>query len=83
MKTCFHSHFYANFYASVTVLFLFGFSCNFHQNVEIGNDIHHFRDFFSYLNWEGANIRPQIRPRKILVHWEQSDQDQGSYCLLP
>ena len=24
--------------------------------------------FCSFLNWEGANIRPQIRPRKIPVY---------------
>ena len=29
--------FYANFHASVTLLDLFGFSCNFHQNVELSN----------------------------------------------
>ena len=27
----------ANFHASVTLLFLFGFSLNFHQNVELRN----------------------------------------------
>ena len=37
MKTCFHSHFYANFHASVTLLFLFGFSWNFTKNVELRN----------------------------------------------
>ena len=37
MKTCFHSHFYTNFYASVTLLFLFGFSWHFHQNLELRN----------------------------------------------
>ena len=37
MKTCFHSHFYANFHASVTLLFLFRFSWNFHQSVELRN----------------------------------------------
>ena len=37
MKTCFHSHFYTNFHASVTLLFFFGFSWNFHQNVELRN----------------------------------------------
>ena len=37
METCFHSHFYANFHASVTLLFLFRFSWNFHQNVKLRN----------------------------------------------
>ena len=37
IKTCFHSHFYANFHGSVTLLFLFGFSWNFQQNVELRN----------------------------------------------
>ena len=50
--------------------FLFPFSGNFHQHVEllgkeIGNDIHHFGKFCSFLYWEGADIRPQIRPSKI------------------
>ena len=46
MKTCFHSHFYANFHASVTLLFLFGSSPYFHKNVELRNDIYHFGKFF-------------------------------------
>ena len=31
----------------------------------IGNDIHHLGSFCSFFNWEGADIRSQIRPRKI------------------
>ena len=34
---CFLSHFYANFLASVTLLFVFGFSWNFHQSVVLRN----------------------------------------------
>ena len=37
MKTGFQSHFHANFHSSVTLLFLFRFSWNFHQNVELRN----------------------------------------------
>ena len=37
MKTCFHSHFYANFHASITLVFLIGFSWIFHQNIEQTN----------------------------------------------
>ena len=67
MKTCFHSHFYANFHASVTLVYFIGFSKKIHQNVELNNwgDIHHFGKFCSFLNWEGAVIRPQIKLRKI------------------
>ena len=35
MKTVFHSHFYANFHGSLTLLFLSWFTYNFHQNVEL------------------------------------------------
>ena len=53
MQTCFHSHFNANLYASVTLLFLIGY---FHQNVEAR---HHFGKFlliqgFFQPFWEGA-----------------------------
>ena len=37
MKTGFHSHFYTNIHASVTLLFLFRFSCNYPKNVELTN----------------------------------------------
>ena len=54
MKTCFHSHFYANFHASVTLVFLLIFSRNFHKNVELKNwnDIHHFGKFCRFFKWE-------------------------------
>ena len=29
------------------------------------NDTHHFGKLLLISNWEGTNIRPQIRPRKI------------------
>ena len=36
MKTCFHSHFYANFHASVTLLFLLGFFMKFSRTNKLG-----------------------------------------------
>ena len=70
MKTCFHSHFYANFHASVTLLFLFGFSWDFRlkwrtSSKKLGMIYTIFGSFCSFLNWEEANIRLQIRPKKI------------------
>ena len=65
MKTCFHSHFYANFHSSVTLVFFIGFSRNVYQNVELIYTF--FGSFCLFLNWEGAIIRPQIRPREIPV----------------
>ena len=71
MKTCFHSHFYAIFHASATLLLLFGFSRNFHQNVGLRNWRWYtplfWEVFAHFFNWGGADIRPQIRPRKIPV----------------
>ena len=32
-----------------------------------GNIIHNFGKFLLFLNWEGADIRPQIWPKKIPV----------------
>ena len=64
MKTCCHSHFYANFHASVTLIFFIGFSRNFLQNVELRNwewYTYTFWRVFAILNWEGAVIPPQIR----------------------
>ena len=64
MKTCFHSQFYVNFPASVHLLFLFSdFRENFTKNLGMINSI--LGSFCSFFNWEGASIRPQIRPRKI------------------
>ena len=70
MKTGFHSHFYANFHASVTLLFLFGFIMKFSpkcRTKKLGMIyiVNIFGSFCSFLSWEGANIQPQIRPRKI------------------
>ena len=65
-------HFYANFHESVTVLFLFGFSWNFHQNVELRNWEWYtlfLQVFTHFFNLERVVIRPQIRPRKIPVMW--------------
>ena len=89
MKTCFHSHFYANFHASVTFLFVFRFSpkCTTKQ---LGMIYTILGSFCLFLNWEGADIRPQIRPRKIPVEKQtvhtlirlQGKSDQGLHCLL-
>ena len=62
MKTYFYSHSYANFHLSVTLVFcsdLMKFSLKYKMIYII------LGSFCSYLNWEGTNIRPQIKPRKI------------------
>ena len=62
IKTCFHSHFYANFHVSVTLVFLIRFSWNFLQNVELSNWERYtplLGSFFSSLKREGAVIWPQ------------------------
>ena len=67
MKTCFHSHFYANFHASVALLFWLDFhkispKCRAKTLVMIYTILGSFCSFF---NCGGIDIRPQIRPRKI------------------
>ena len=67
MKRCFHSHFYAIYHASVTLVFFLGLSRNIHLNVELRNWEMIYtilESFCSIFNWEGAYIRPQIKPRK-------------------
>ena len=67
MKTCFHSHFYANFHDSVTAIFV-GIFMKFLpkcRTKKLRIKIHHFGKFLLILNWESTVIRPQIRLRKI------------------
>ena len=65
MKTCFHSHFYANFHASVTLLFLFRFSWSFRQTVELRNWEWHtpFWEVFAHF---GIGKGPILGPRSGL-----------------
>ena len=69
MKTCFHSHFYANFHGSVTAIFVLVFmkfspKC---RTKKFGMIYSILGNFCLFVNWEGADIRPQIRLRKIPV----------------
>ena len=67
MKTCFHSDFYAIFHASVFSIFyrtVMKFSLKYKTN-KFGMIYTILGNFCSFLNWEGAVIQPQIRPRNI------------------
>ena len=64
MKTSFHSHFYANFHVMVTLQFVrvriflkFSPRCRTKKL----DYMHYFESFYSFLNWEGADIRPQSK----------------------
>ena len=75
MKTCFHSHFYANFQTSVTLVLLFGFSRNVHQNVEleIGNDKTPFWEVFAYYEiGKGPIFDPRFGLGKSLLEYKES-----------
>ena len=68
MKTCFHSHFYTNFHASanfaifVQIIMKFSPKC---RTKKLGIIYTILGSFCSFFNCKGADIRPQIRPRKI------------------
>ena len=70
MKTCFHSHYNAYFHASVNfgifdrIFMKFSAKC---RTKNLGMIFTILGSFCSFLNWEGAVIRPKIRPRKISV----------------
>ena len=58
MQIIMHDH------ASVALLFLFRFSPKC-RTKKLGMIYTILGMFCSFLNWEGADIRPQISPRKI------------------
>ena len=66
MKTCFHSHFYANFHASVTLLTFYGFIIN-----PLNSNLLHFKEEtlvggFQINNMQCTFIAHRIRISDIL-----------------
>ena len=70
MKIYFHSHFYAKFHVYgnfgifVRIFMNFSPKC---RTKKLGMKYTILGSFCSFLNWEWADIRPKIRPRKSLM----------------
>ena len=62
MKTYFHSHFYAKFHASILN---FAILVQISKTKQLGMIYTILGSFCSFFNWEGTDIRPKIRHRKI------------------
>ena len=62
MKTFFHTYFYVNFHASVTLLILFGFSRNINLNVELRNWVWYtpFWEVFTPKSSVGKSLRLDV-----------------------
>ena len=90
MKTCFHSHenmfsftFYANFHASVTLVFMkFSWKCRT-MSMKLVMIYTILWSFCWFFNWEGAVIRSQIRPRKIPESMEVNKIAMYFYIKIP
>ena len=68
-----------NLHRSVTLLFLFGFSWNFHQNVEIRN-WEWYTLFWEVFELGGADIRSQTRPAYLdsnCLQWFSTDNKRA------
>ena len=85
MKTGFHSQFKANFmnqYLAIFVWILVKFSPKCRSR-KLGKAYIILGSFCSFLNWEGADIRPKIRPRKIPdVLFNVEQEKESIICLM-